>query len=302
MTRSGKARGTAKRGADVNTYIGQAEAKPFVKWPGGKRLLVKEITKKFPKKIKRYWEPFVGGGAVFFSLAGRAERAILSDSNKELITAYRAIKYEVDGLIKTLRVHERKHYKNSNYYYEVRSQNPETDLETDFEKAARFIYLNKTCFNGLYRVNGQGTFNVPKGDYKNPKICDETNLTATNLRLQNTDLHSCSFEEKVQPSIGDVVYCDPPYHNTFTDYQAGGFDEEAQERLRDAALKWNESGATVVLSNNNTPFIHKLYGDKSKFRISNVLGRRAINRDGKGRGAVTELIIETESRDKKVEN
>lgn len=298
MTRSGKAKGTAKREADVKTHIGQAEAKPFVKWPGGKRLLVKEITKKFPEKIKRYWEPFVGGGAVFFSLAGRAERAILSDSNKELITAYDAIKYEVDGLIKRLRVHEQKHYKNSNYYYEVRGQNPETDLE----KAARFIYLNKTCFNGLYRVNGQGTFNVPKGDYKNPKICDEPNLTATNLRLQNTDLHSCSFEEKVQPSTGDLVYCDPPYHDTFTNYQAGGFNEEAQERLRDAAVKWNESGAVVVLSNNKTKFILDLYGKNSLFNIREVQGRRAINRDGKGRGAVTELIIETTRRDSKAEN
>ncbi len=264
-------------------------AKPFVKWPGGKRLLVPEILKSAPEKIKLYWEPFVGGGAVFFSIVDRAERALLSDSNKDLMLAYDAVKFDVEELIKILRTHKRKHHQDSKYYYKVRQTNPQKSTN----KAARLIYLNKTGFNGLYRVNRKGKFNVPKGDYVNPRICDESNLRAVSLKLEKTILLSPEqpFNRQVQPSKGDLVYCDPPYHNTFTSYQAGGFGEDDQIRLCDAAIRWVQLGAKVIVSNNDTPFIRKLYGDNGLFTIRKVLSKRPINRNGKGRGAVPEIIV-----------
>lgn len=294
MTCGRKSDGKTNHNSDASTLLDKDLARPFVKWPGGKRSLVGEIAKSFPKKFKLYWEPFVGGGAVFFSLADRAERAILSDSNSELMLAYGVIRNELESLIKTLRFHEHRHRDNAEYYYEVRNQKPRLLAR----KAARFIYLNKTCFNGLYRVNRSGKFNVPKGEYSNPTICDETNLRAVSQRLQNTILFpSSSFEKTVQPSLGDLVYCDPPYHNTFTKYQAGGFDERDQKNLRDAALSWSRLGAKVILSNNDTELIRELYSDQEEFCIREVHATRAINRDGKGRGVVPELIIETNSQD-----
>lgn len=264
-------------------------AKPFVKWPGGKRLLVPELLKSVPEKIKLYWEPFVGGGAVFFSIVDRAERALLSDFNRDLMLAYEAVKYDVEELITILLTHKRNHEQETDYYYKIRQTNPRKHTN----KAARLIYLNKTGFNGLYRVNSRGKFNVPKGDYENPKICDERNLRAVSRKLEKTILlpPEKPFDRLVQPSKGDLIYCDPPYHNTFTSYQAGGFGEDDQVRLRYAAEKWIQLGAKVIVSNNETPFIRNLYSDTSLFSIRTVQSKRPINRNGKGRGAVPEIII-----------
>ena len=264
-------------------------ARPFVKWPGGKRLLVPEILKLVPEDIKLYWEPFVGGGAVFFSIADRVERALLWDSNEDLMLAYKVVKNEVEELIEILQMHHLRHHRDSEYYYKVRQKNPRKRTH----KAARLIYLNKTGFNGLYRVNSSGKFNVPKGSYVNPTICDESNLRAVSNKLKTTILLSSvePFHEVVQPSLGDLVYCDPPYHGTFTNYQAGGFGEQDQICLRDAALKWIQLGAQVIVSNNDTPFIRELYSDKDFFKIRRVHAKRPINRNGKGRGAVPEIIV-----------
>lgn len=289
MSFDNRSEGKLQQTSQFDEESGRVIAKPFVKWPGGKRKLVPEILGLAPKKIKLYWEPFVGGGAVYFKIAQRAERAILSDSNKNLMAAYGAVKYEVEELIQILQTHARKHHKDLGYYYQVREQIPRKQTT----RAGRFIYLNKTGFNGLYRVNSKGKFNVPKGDYVNPKICDEENLRAVNSCLQKTILFppSPEFEITVQPSAGDLVYCDPPYHETFTNYQAGGFGENDQIRLRDAAKKWIQLGANVILSNNDTPFIRKLYSEEEVFSIRKILSKRPINRNGKGRGAVPEIII-----------
>lgn len=284
--------GISRQSDTFNDELVPVVARPFVKWPGGKRLLVPEILKLVPEDIKRYWEPFVGGGAVFFSIADQVEQASLGDSNKELMIAYKVVRDKVDELIEILQMHHRGHHQDSKYYYKVRQEHPSHDTK-DTIVAARLIYLNKTGFNGLYRVNNSGKFNVPKGDYVNPTICDESNLRAVSRKLQTTILLSSKtpFNKVVQPSSGDLVYCDPPYHGTFTNYQAGGFGEQDQICLRDAALKWIQLEAQVIVSNNDTPFIRELYSDKDFFKIRRVHSRRPINRNGKGRGAVPEIII-----------
>lgn len=284
--------GTSGQSDTFSDEIVPVVARPFVKWPGGKRLLVPKILKLVPEDIKRYWEPFVGGGAVFFSIADQVERAFLGDSNKELMIAYEVVRDKVEELIEILQTHSHKHHRDSEYYYKVRQQHPSEETK-DTIVAARLIYLNKTGFNGLYRVNNNGEFNVPKGKYDNPSICDESNLRAASRKLQPTSLLSSEkpFDKVVQPSLGDLVYCDPPYHGTFTGYQAGGFGEKDQICLRDAALMWIQLGAQVIVSNNDTRFIRELYSDKDIFKIRTVYSRRPINRNGKGRGAVPEIII-----------
>lgn len=261
-----------------------AAAAPFVKWAGGKRALIPGIAAHFPRRVKRYWEPFVGGGAVFFSFADRIDRAVLSDSNEELIIAYRVVKSRVEELIEALREHERRHAEQR-YYLRVRSQRPTDALEI----AARFIYLNRTCYNGLYRVNRQGKFNVPRGNYKNPNICNAERLRAAGKALAKAALRVGDFARRAAPDKGDFVYCDPPYDGSFTSYQPGGFTAEDQRRLRDAAKKWSAAGASVVLSNSDTPHIRNLYG--SHFHLHETTAPRPINSNGNGRGAVAELFI-----------
>lgn len=290
-------RGIARQSDTFRDEIVPVVARPFVKWPGGKRLLVPEILKLVPEDIKLYWEPFVGGGAVFFSIADQVGRALLWDSNKELMMAYEVVRDKVEELIEILQMHHGRHHRDSDYYYKVRQEHPSEDTK-DTIVAARLIYLNKTGFNGLYRVNGSGKFNVPKGKYDNPSICDESNLRAVSRKLQTTILLSSDkpFNKVVQPSSGDLVYCDPPYHGTFTGYQAGGFGEQDQICLRNAALKWIQRGAQVIVSNNDTLFIRELYSDKDFFKITEVHAKRPINRNGKGRGAVPEIIISSNSQ------
>ena len=272
-------------------YAGPAAAMPFVKWAGGKRSLIPAIAKHFPDEVGTYWEPFVGGGAVFFSFAERVERAILGDTNEDLAITYQMVKNDVEALVERLGEHERAHrrregkrYKDGKtYYYRVRDEEPTEALDV----AARLIYLNKTCFNGLYRVNRSGKFNTPEGKYKNPDICNAERLRKASNALQRAQIVLGDFQ-KTQPGAGDFIYCDPPYDGCFTGYQAAGFDDAAQRRLRNAASQWREAGATVVLSNADTPQMRKLYAD---WRIKQVQAPRNINANAEGRAKTAELII-----------
>ena len=276
----------------VAPHIGSAAAMPFVKWPGGKRTLVPAIARHFPARVENYWEPFVGGGAVFFAFFGRIGHAVLSDTNEELVITYQIVKTDVEALLVRLGEHERAHrrrngrkYADGNtYYYHVR----ETEPNDPVEMAARFIYLNKTCYNGLYRVNRAGRFNVSEGSYKNPDICNVDRLRRASVALSNAQIVLGDFERVVQPNDGDFIYCDPPYDSCFAGYQAAGFPEEAQRRLRDAAEGWAGEGAIVLLSNADTPAMRKLYAN---FIVEEAQAPRPINTNGAGRGNAAELLI-----------
>lgn len=278
-------------GANVGE-TGAAAATPFVKWPGGKRALVPSIARHFPHHVQHYWEPFVGGGAVFFAFAERIERATLSDTNEQLMITYKVVRDRVDELIARLREHERSHrrragrkYADGNtYYYRVRESEPTEAVAL----AARLIYLNKTCYNGLYRVNKAGRFNVPEGSYKNPDICNPDRLRKASAALARARLVPGGFERTVQPSEGHFVYCDPPYHGTFNGYHAAGFPGDAQDRLRVAAERWRDTGATVLLSNADTPAMRRLCNG---FAIEQVAAPRSINSNGNGRGNAPELLL-----------
>ena len=274
------------------------DIKPFIKWAGGKRQLLPEIKKHLPENINdyTYYEPFVGAGAVFLEL--KPKKALINDVNKQLIIAYKAIKEDVESLIKLLETHKKMNC--AAYYYQVR--NLDRDAEqfnsfTNIEKAARLIYLNKTCYNGLYRVNSSGFFNVPFGKYKNPSICDETLLrrisdyfNSNEIEIRNED-----FESAVAGAdINAFVYFDPPYHSpdktNFTGYQADGFNESEQERLARLMIQLTKRGMKCLLSNSDTEFIRKLY-NAGCFTIVPVQAKRAINSDSSGRGAVNEVLI-----------
>ena len=268
--------------------------KPFVKWAGGKRQLIPELKKYIPKKFGTYYEPFVGGGALLFEI--QPNKAVISDRNIDLILTYITIKENVEELIELLKTYETMN--NSKDYYTIRSMDRETDIfskKSNVERAARMIYLNKTCYNGLYRVNSQGLFNTPFGNYKNPAICDEYVLRAVNAYLNKADVKilNSDFEETVDSVVkGDFVYFDPPYHSpnntNFTGYQSGGFDESEQKRLAITYEKLSEIGAYCTLSNSSTPYVHDLFG---KFNIHIVKANRAINSNGNDRGAVDEVVV-----------
>ena len=267
-------------------YLDRARARPFVKWAGGKRSVVPEIAQRLPESIGTYWEPFAGGGAVFFALDSRIGSAQLSDVNAELALTYQVVRNHPAALIDLLTEHAERHSRT--YYLSVRKR---TGTPTAVEVAARFIYLNKTCFNGLYRVNKKGQFNVPMGRYKNPTICDSKGIKAASQVLSKASVRIRDFA-KISPSPGDFVYCDPPYDGTFTGYDAGGFDDAHQKRLRDSAVQWHNGGAFVMLSNADTPLIRTLYG-QAPFTIHEITAPRTINCDGNGRESVGELLITT---------
>jgi DNA adenine methylase len=272
-------------------FLAEAQAaKPFLKAVGGKTVLLPEILPRLPAKIKTYYEPFLGGGAVFFALAaaGRFERAVVSDANEELAITYVALANLTDKVVRALK----KHVYDETHYYSVRAQDP-LKLEMSV-RAARLIYLNKTCFNGLWRVNRKGQFNVPFGRYTNPTICDEENLRAVSLALRRVTVASLDFEKTVLPAKrGDAVYFDPPYvpvseTANFTAYTAGGFGPDDQARLRDVAKRLDERGVHVLLSNADTPLVRELY---KGFRIESVQAPRRVNSKGGKRGNVGELLI-----------
>lgn len=260
---------------------------PFIKWVGGKRQLLPELRARVPSKFGRYFEPFVGGGALFFDLA--PGRAVLSDANKHLIATYRGVRDDVDGVIARLRESP---YDEA-FYYRLRAYG--FDAKSDAEAAARFIYLNKTCFNGLYRENKAGKFNASFGRYTNPTICDEEALRACSAVLKEAHIAVSDFEAAVSDAeAGDFVYFDPPYvpltaTSNFTSYTLGGFTHADQVRLRDVALTLKASGVHVLLSNSSAEAVRDLYSDG--FVVEEVSARRAVNSKASGRGAVKELVI-----------
>jgi len=264
------------------------KATPFVKWVGGKRSIIDELLTRLPPSFNHYYEPFVGGGALFFALNGRLKEAFLSDANFELVIAYNAIRKDVDKLLVLLEKHAKKH--SEEYFYKVRDQH---NLQDPIQIAARFIYLNKTCFNGLYRVNKSGEFNVPVGRYANPGIVSHANLLACNRVLQKARIELHDFD-LIFPSKRDFVYFDPPYHPTndtsFTRYTTSDFSEKDQLRLRDFALKLHQKGVFVMLSNSDAPYIRSIYG-ASPFKIAEVQAPRNVNCKSTKRGNVGEVVI-----------
>ena len=259
---------------------------PFIKWVGGKRALTTAINARAPSDINTYWEPFVGGGAVFFSRAS-ASMAQLSDLNSELTTTYLVVKQFPEQLITELAQHALDHA-DDDHYYRVRKM---THLRSPISVAARFIYLNKTCYNGLYRVNQKGTFNVAKGSYKNPAICDAAGIRAASKALQNAEIQHRDFG-RISPAANDFVYCDPPHDGTYAGYTTKKFGPDQQQRLRDLCLDWHRQGANVMVSNSDSSLIRTLYS-QPPFHIDTVSAPRYISAKGASRGNVTELMITT---------
>lgn len=261
---------------------------PFIKWVGGKRSIISELKARLPENINNYYEAFVGGGALFYEIYDKADKCFLSDINFDLLITYSVIKRDLPLLLKVLEKHKKKH--NNEYYYKVRSQH---GLKDPIEIAGRFIYLNKTCFNGLYRVNKKGEFNVPIGKYSNPGILKADNLKAVSEALSNTDINIREFDE-ITPKQGDFVYFDPPYQpldsNSFTTYTKDNFTEQDQIRLRDFALDLTKTGVNVMLSNSNVKFIRDIYSSNS-FNIQIVNAPRNVNCKPNKRGVVEEVLI-----------
>lgn len=280
---------------DIRKIV-EDKPKPFVKWVGGKRQLLKQFRELnlyppecFNPESNTYFEPFVGGGAVFFDLLPK--HAELSDTNRELVMTYNVIKDNVDGLIKSLK----KHIYNKEYYLGVRAQ--DINELSDIDVASRFIFLNRTGFNGMYRVNKSGQFNVPFGRYKNPLICDENNLRKVSEALQGIAITHRDYKDVLKlAKIGDFIYFDPPYYplnptSSFTAYTAKGFFEKEQIELRDTFVELHERGCFVMLSNSDTPFINELYSELEGVSINKIIAGRAINSKGSKRGKINEVLI-----------
>lgn len=286
--------------------------KPFVKWAGGKSQLLDEIRLKYPERIEKYCEPFVGGGAVLFDILEtyKPQKVLINDINEELINVYRQIKNNVKNLINLLKkwekiyneIDEEKRQEEYNVkrsnYNKLIFKYSDKDL---LLKAALFIFLNKTCFNGLYRVNSQGLYNVPKGKYKKPIICDEINLSRISELLKNVDM-KCGDFERCEKFIDNntFVYIDPPYRPltssaSFTSYSKEQFDDNDQLRLGRFIDKLNNKGARIVLSNSDPKntneednFFDNLY---QNYSIKRIKARRVINSNGNNRGNITELLV-----------
>ncbi len=269
---------------------------PFVKWAGGKTQLLEVIVAHMPKTFNKYYEPFVGGGALLFKI--QPNSFSINDSNNELIAVYNC--FQEDGLFNKLKEELEKHETNHSeeYYYQIR----EMDRDDSFKelpvyiRAARMVYLNKACFNGLYRVNSKGLFNVPSGKKKSVNCFDRDNFE--NLReffkSKKANITCCDFEESVKKAkAGDFVYFDPPYDtwedkDSFTSYDKNAFGKDEQKRLAEVYKKLSDKGVYVMLSNHNTEFIRELYKD---FHINIVPAKRMINSKADGRGEVEEVLI-----------
>lgn len=265
---------------------------PFLKWVGGKRQIMPAIEQHLPKGIKSYIEPFIGGGAVFFHL--QPKNAIINDFNAELINVYHVIKNDIENLILDLG----KHKNEPQYFYRIRALDRTKEFMnlSSVERASRIIYLNKTCYNGLYRVNNSGEFNSPFGKYKNPNIVNDPTLRAVNLYLNsnNVRIENTDYETILKKADkNSFVYLDPPYHpvsesSNFTGYIQGGWDESDQIRLKEACDLLNQKKIKFLQSNSCTDFIKELYAD---YHIHIIKANRAINSDGEKRGEVEELLI-----------
>lgn len=266
---------------------------PVLKWVGGKRQIINEITKYIPKNISTYYEPFLGGGAVLFEL--QPKKAIVNDINSELMNVYEVIKSNIDELITVL-----KQYQNiEEYFYEVRELDRNKEIFKSMkpvQRASRIIYLNKTCYNGLFRVNKAGEFNAPFGNYKNPNIVNESTLRAVSNYFNKAQISfTCDdFENIVRTARkGAFVYLDPPYDPvsdtaSFTGYDKGGFDRHEQIRLKETCDKLNRKEIKFLLSNSATEFIKDLYSD---YNIITIQAKRAINSKGNKRGEIDEVLV-----------
>ena len=276
-----------------NKAIKNKLVKPFLKWAGGKSQILSKIGKYLPEKYSSYYEPFVGGGALLFYW--QPKKAVINDSNEELINVYKVIRDSLDELIVDL-----EHHVNSEgYFYQIRSWDRDEKHYANLspiKKASRIIYLNKTCFNGLFRVNRAGQFNSPFGNYRNPNIVDEPVLRAVSKYLNHANIRiNCGdFEEGLQHiRKGAFVYIDPPYDPVsdsanFTGYDKGGFDRNEQERLKEVCDKINRKGIKFLLSNSATDFIKYLYRD---YNYEIISARRAINSIPNKRGEVDEILV-----------
>jgi DNA adenine methylase len=269
-------------------------ARPFLKWAGGKTQLLPAFEKLYPRRgVRRYLEPFLGSGAVFFHAQAllQPQQSILTDNNEDLIATFTAVKDGVDDVITALDRHKRRH--SEEYFYAMRQKKPRGLVE----RAARLIYLNKTCFNGLYRVNSRGQFNVPFGRYKkDPGIFDAEALRRASSQLRQAEIRAAHFAEVVDlAQAGDFVYFDPPYHPVsetayFTSYTRDRFGAEQQEQLAEVFAKLDAKGCLVMLSNSDTPLIRKLYREFDE-RTVQVKARRNINSKADRRGPVNEVVV-----------
>lgn len=270
---------------------------PVLKWVGGKRQLIEDISPLIPKQISTYVEPFVGGAAILFHL--QPKKAIINDFNDELMNVYQVIKEDPNGLIKILEKH--KEANSEEYYYETRALDRTSDYEnlSKEEKAGRILYLNKTCYNGLFRVNSSGQFNAPYGKYKNPAIVNDVTIKAVSNYFNSANIKFLNGDYKEALKglrKGTFVYFDPPYmpvssSSNFTGYTENGFGYEKQVELRDECLKLHKRGIKFLQSNSYTPEILELYSDSSVFTIKVVQAKRSINSKSDKRGEISEVLI-----------
>jgi len=260
--------------------------RPFLKWAGGKTQLLSELASRLPARFGRYYEPFAGGAALFFAV--QPDEAVISDSNAELINCYQVVRDDVEALIDHLKTH----VNEEDYFYELRGTQP--SMLGALERASRMIYLNRTCFNGLYRVNAKGVFNTPYGRYKNPSICDEGLLREASAALESAELVASDYHQAlVTATRGDFVYLDPPYipvseSADFKRYTKSQFREDDHRRLAQEYRRLGDAGCKVLLSNSWHPLVEELY---SAYTIEQVSARRIVNCDASKRGPVPEAII-----------
>ena len=270
--------------------------KPFVKWAGGKRQLISVLNEKLPETFGTYFEPFLGGGALLFHILTRVnnQKCSISDLNSDLVLSYITIRDKIHDLIAMLKEHEKNYRKDSkSYYYAIREENPKNQLE----KTSRLLFLNRTCFNGLYRVNSKGKFNVPLGSYTNPNIVNEENLLSVSAILQSRVSIKCRDFEAVLGDVkkGDLVYFDPPYQpvsktSSFTSYTSRDFTYDDLARLGKLCSKLDSKGCKVLLSNSDSKKVAELFSDKP-WRITKIPAKRSINSDSKKRSGHFELLI-----------
>ncbi|MDU3457136.1 MAG: DNA adenine methylase [Peptoniphilus harei] len=274
---------------------------PILKWVGGKRQLLNEITPLIPKRITTYVEPFLGGGAVLFNL--QPKKAIINDFNKDLINVYRVVRDSPQELLDILKKHDKNNCED--YYYEIRALDRFENYNkiSNLEKATRIIYLNKTCYNGLFRVNQAGQFNSPYGKYRNPNIVNEPVILAMSnyFNDNNIKIMEGDYREALKNiRKGAFVYFDPPYmpissSSSFTGYTENGFNKKDQEELKIECDKLNDRGINFMLSNSAHPYILELYKD---YEINIVKARRSINSKGNKRGEINEVLVRNYGKDK----
>jgi DNA adenine methylase len=279
------------------SQISQTIPKPFVKWAGGKRQLIPILNENLPRTFGTYFEPFLGGGALLFHMLTEqnGQKCSISDLNSDLVLSYTTIRDRIDELINSLKIHEKNYQKDSkSYYYFVRETNPRSEIE----KTSRLIFLNRTCFNGLYRVNSKGKFNVPLGKYTNPNIVNEDNLRSVSNILQssNVAIKCRDFESVLRDAKkGDLVYFDPPYQPVsdtanFTSYTNKDFTYDDLSRLAELCVKLNSKGCNVLLSNSNSKEVEAMFSSKP-WKVSKIQANRSINSNSKKRTGHFELLI-----------